>query len=89
MRYDQLMDLGWKKLIPLALAWLMMVAGFMIAAWWGVGITLAVIVCAVLIKRAFSVGDSRQEHVPLIPPVGRRLWNRPELVPLPPEPSED
>jgi NADH-quinone oxidoreductase subunit H len=89
MRYDQLMDLGWKRLIPLALAWLMMVAGFLIAAWWGVGITLAVIVCAVLIKRAFSVGDSRQEHVPLIPPVGRRLWNRPELVPLPPEPSED
>jgi NADH-quinone oxidoreductase subunit H len=89
MRYDQLMDLGWKRLIPLALAWLMMVAGFMIAAWWGVGITLAVIVCAVLIKRAFAVGDTRQEGVPLIPPVGRRVWNRPELVPLPPESSED
>jgi NADH-quinone oxidoreductase subunit H len=89
MRYDQLMDLGWKRLIPLSLAWLMMVAGFMIAAWWGVGITAAVIVCAVLIKRAFSVGDSRQQDVPIIPPVGRRLWNRPELVPLPPEPSED
>ncbi|HXA33908.1 MAG TPA: NADH-quinone oxidoreductase subunit NuoH [Acidimicrobiales bacterium] len=89
MRYDQLMDLGWKRLIPLALAWLMMVAGFMIAAWWGVGITLAVIVCAVLIKRAFSVGDTRQEGVPIIPPVGRRVWNRPELVPLPPESSED
>jgi hypothetical protein len=27
--------------------------------------------------------------VPLIPPVGRRVWNRPELVPLPPESSED
>lgn len=89
MRYDQLMDLGWKRLIPLALAWLMIVAGFMIAAWWGVGIAVAVVACAVLIKRAFSVGDSRQEDVPIIPPVGRRLWNRPELVPLPPEPSED
>jgi NADH-quinone oxidoreductase subunit H len=89
MRYDQLMDLGWKRLIPLALAWLMIVAGFMIAAWWGVGVAVAVVACAVLIKRAFSVGDSRQEDVPIIPPVGRRLWNRPELVPLPPEPSED
>jgi NADH-quinone oxidoreductase subunit H len=89
MRYDQLMDLGWKRLIPLALAWLMIVAGFMVAAWWGVGIAVAVVACAVLIKRAFSVGDSRQEDVPIIPPVGRRLWNRPELVPLPPEPSED
>jgi NADH-quinone oxidoreductase subunit H len=89
MRYDQLMDLGWKRLIPLALAWLMIVAGFLVAAWWGVGIAVAVVACAVLIKRAFSVGDSRQADVPIIPPVGRRLWNRPELVPLPPEPSED
>jgi NADH-quinone oxidoreductase subunit H len=89
MRYDQLMDLGWKRLIPLSLAWLMIVAGFLIDAWWGVGIAVAVVACAVLIKRAFSVGDTRQEDEPIIPPVGRRLWNRPELVPVPPEPSED
>jgi hypothetical protein len=43
----------------------------------------------VLIKRAFAVGDARQEDEPIIPPVGGRLWNRPELVPLPPEPSDD
>ncbi|MDQ1359646.1 MAG: NADH-quinone oxidoreductase subunit [Acidimicrobiaceae bacterium] len=89
MRYDRLMDLGWKRLIPLSLAWLMIVAGFLVDAWWGVGIAVAVVACAVLIKRAFSVGDTRQEHVPIIPPVGRRLWNRPQLVQLPPEPSED
>jgi NADH-quinone oxidoreductase subunit H len=89
MRYDQLMDLGWKRLIPLSLAWLMIVAGFVIAAWWGVGVAVAVVACAVLLKRAFSVGDTRQEDVPIIPAVGRRLWNRPELVKLPPEPSED
>jgi NADH-quinone oxidoreductase subunit H len=89
MRYDQLMDLGWKRLIPLSLAWLMIVAGFMIAAWWGLGIAVAVVACAVLIKRAFAVGDTREEELPIVPPVGRRLWNRPELVPVPPEPSED
>ena len=89
LRYDQLMDLGWKRLIPLSLAWLMIVAGFRLAAWWGVGIVVAVVACAVLIKRAFAVGDARQEDEPIIPPVGGRLWNRPELVPLPPEPSDD
>ncbi|HEY6622490.1 MAG TPA: NADH-quinone oxidoreductase subunit NuoH [Acidimicrobiales bacterium] len=89
MRYDQLMDLGWKRLIPLSLAWLMIVAGFVIDAWWGLGIAVAVVACAVGLKRAFSVGDTREEEEPILPPVGRRLWHRPQLVPLPPEPREE
>jgi NADH-quinone oxidoreductase subunit H len=89
MRYDQLMDLGWKRLIPLSLAWLMIVAGFVIDAWWGLGIAVAVVACAVGLKRAFSVGDTREEEEPILPPVGRRLWHRPQLVPLPPEPKEE
>ncbi len=35
LRYDQLMDLGWKRLIPAALAMLMIVAGRQISYAWG------------------------------------------------------
>jgi NADH-quinone oxidoreductase subunit H len=72
LRYDQLMDLGWKRLIPLSLAWLLMVAGFVVDGWWGVGLTAAVVVSAVLITRAFAVGAVREEGRAIVPPVGTR-----------------
>jgi NADH-quinone oxidoreductase subunit H len=79
LRYDQLMDLGWKRLIPLSLAWLLMVAGFVVDGWWGVGLSAAVLVSAVLITRAFAVGAAREELNALLPPVG----TRPDQPPAP------
>jgi NADH-quinone oxidoreductase subunit H len=72
-RYDKLMDLGWKRLIPASLAWMLLVAGFLIGAWWGVGIAAAVIVGAIVLNRSFALGAERElADRAVLPPVGRR-----------------
>jgi NADH-quinone oxidoreductase subunit H len=73
LRYDQLMDLGWKRLIPGALAMLMIVAGFQVgtesssgnlivraaAKWkWGLLAAGASVILFALLLRAIDVGRS-------------------------------
>ena len=60
LRYDQLMDLGWKVLIPLGLFWLLVIAAIKYGggayAAWGFG---AGVVGFALLARAIAVGRAR------------------------------
>lgn len=71
VRYDQLMALGWKVLIPVNLAWLLLVAGAQTmrgqetgsAGWyWAVGITVAVLVVALAVWARFDTVNQRRKE---------------------------
>ena len=60
-RYDQFMDLGWKRLIPISILWIMMVA---IAPRYSLGLSVALL--ALLI--AFAPQKKEPERVPEVNP---------------------
>jgi NADH-quinone oxidoreductase subunit H len=72
-RYDQVMDLGWKRLIPLSLGWMLVVAGFIIKPAWGLLMAAAVLFASVVLGRAFVLGRSRETGAEsVLPPIGQR-----------------
>ena len=73
LRYDQLMDLGWKTLIPASLGWLLIVAGVVVWHWWGLLVAVGVVLAAVVLRKAVAVGNVRQREESILPPVGARV----------------
>jgi NADH-quinone oxidoreductase subunit H len=62
-RYDQLMDLGWKRLIPLALAWLLVDGAIILERWRYVPIAAVLgIGFGLMLARAMAVGRGAAEE---------------------------
>ncbi|MGD1011761.1 MAG: complex I subunit 1 family protein [Acidimicrobiales bacterium] len=72
LRYDQLMAVGWKFLIPLSLGWLLVIAAFRIGEDWGLAVFFGCVIAGGGLLRAIRVGHRRRAALEETSP--ERLW---------------
>ncbi|MDP9442477.1 MAG: NADH-quinone oxidoreductase subunit H, partial [Actinomycetota bacterium] len=58
LRYDQLMDLGWKVLIPISLAWLLVIAAITLERRYLVLAFPAMLLGAAMLYRSIALGKA-------------------------------
>jgi NADH-quinone oxidoreductase subunit H len=63
LRYDQLMNIGWKVLIPVSLAWALVVAAAIVGRWWFVGVIAGLVLGGGLLARSLFVGTARGDLI--------------------------
>ncbi|MDQ1444210.1 MAG: NADH-quinone oxidoreductase subunit [Acidimicrobiaceae bacterium] len=61
-RYDQLMDLGWKVLIPVSLFWLLVLAAMQESRKWGFGVFAGGVVAGAVLTRAVFLGHVKTDE---------------------------
>jgi NADH-quinone oxidoreductase subunit H len=61
MRYDQLMDFGWKFLIPLSLGWLLVIAAIEESRWWGIAVLIGCGLVYLVLQRSRDVSRQRRD----------------------------
>ena len=66
-RYDQLMDLGWKRLIPLSLFWLLVLGGMLLDRRYGFLVFAGGAVLAAMLVRAVKVGREASASPTAVP----------------------
>ncbi|MHB8262218.1 MAG: NADH-quinone oxidoreductase subunit NuoH [Acidimicrobiales bacterium] len=67
LRYDQLMELGWKRLIPISLGWLLVVAAVVVDKWWGLLVAAGLVAGGLLLGRSLYVSRERGEQIGELP----------------------
>jgi len=81
------MDLGWKRLIPLSLGWLLVVAGVIVSVAWGFALLGAGVVGAGLLYQAVRVGRRRRDTGAVVTGGGRAAGMTRLVATLDPEKS--